>query len=58
VLCWKSDLTFGDMLLRTTLPIDASFRDVKGVSMETITILAEITEKVLFHNLRTEALRL
>lgn len=58
MLCWNSDLTFGDMLSRTTLSIDASFRDVKGVSVETITILDEITEKVLFCNVITEALRL
>lgn len=46
------------MLSRTALSIDASFRDVKSVSMETITMLDEITGMVPFRNMRTEAPRL
>lgn len=54
MLCWKSDLAFGDMLSRTTLSIDVSFRDVKSVSMETITIEDEIKVNGSFSQLENK----
>lgn len=49
---------FSDILSRTILSIDASFRDGEGVSMETVTVPDEITVKILFPNLITVLLRL
>lgn len=46
------------MVSSATLSIEASFKHVKGVSMETIAVPHEITVKVIFCKLRTEALRM